>query len=371
MGKGKEETTPLGITWTMRGRREENGEEEEMADLEGLIERLLHWKGGRTEGSESNSASSKSDSSVGLPNRLKLVRHGQYSDLLPHGHRIFAAFTGDVHAQYSGLLRLFECGGFPPDSNYLFLGDDVDRGKQSIETICLLLPYKIKFPNKFYLLRGNHECASINRIYAFYDECKRRFSVRLWRAFTDCFNCLPAAAVIDCKILCMHGGLSPELQSLDQIRALERPTDVPDQGLLCDLLWADPDLEIKGWGVNDRGVSYAFGADEVDEFLKMKKHDLDLICRAHRVCLPCLMASFLLALLWLLPLTSLVGCKKLLSFTGLMEQVVEDGYEFCIVPSYSGCWFGLASEVHTALMLWDNKESYNGHETWGSDEFND
>ncbi|KAK1278333.1 Serine/threonine-protein phosphatase PP1 [Acorus gramineus] len=188
---------------------------------------------------------------------------------------------GDIHGQFSDLLRLFEYGGFPPDSNYLFLGDYVDRGKQSIETISLLLAYKIKYPDKFFLLRGNHECASINRIYGFYDECKRRFSVRLWKIFTDCFNCLPVAAVIDDKILCMHGGLSPELDSLDRVRKIERPVDVPDQGLLCDLLWADPDKEIKGWGENDRGVSYTFGADKVAEFLM--KHDLDLVCRAHQV----------------------------------------------------------------------------------------
>ncbi|RZC82647.1 hypothetical protein C5167_045433 [Papaver somniferum] len=188
---------------------------------------------------------------------------------------------GDIHGQFSDLLRLFEYGGFPPESNYLFLGDYVDRGKQSIETICLLLAYKCKFPNNFFLLRGNHECASINRIYGFYDECKRRFSVRLWKIFTDCFNCLPVSAIIDDKILCMHGGLSPEMESMDQIRAIERPVDVPDQGLICDLLWADPDRDIKGWGENDRGVSFTFGADKVAEFLK--KHDLDLICRAHQV----------------------------------------------------------------------------------------
>ena len=188
---------------------------------------------------------------------------------------------GDIHGQYPDLLRLFEYGGFPPDANYVFLGDYVDRGKQSIETICLLLAYKVKFPDNFFLLRGNHECASINRIYGFYDECKRRFSVRLWKIFTDSFNCLPVAAVIDDKIFCMHGGLSPELNNLEQLRAIQRPIDVPDQGLLCDLLWSDPDKDIKGWGENDRGVSYTFGADKVAEFLM--KHDLHLICRAHQV----------------------------------------------------------------------------------------
>ncbi len=206
---------------------------------------------------------------------------------------------GDIHGQYYDLLRLFEYGGFPPASNYLFLGDYVDRGKQSLETICLLLAYKIKYPENFFILRGNHECASINRIYGFYDECmslscfafsvlvltrtsgKRRYNIKLWKTFTDCFNCLPIAAIIDEKIFCMHGGLSPDLKTMEQIRRIVRPTDVPDNGLLCDLLWSDPDKDIQGWGENDRGVSFTFGQDVVSQFLK--RHDLDLICRAHQV----------------------------------------------------------------------------------------
>lgn len=185
------------------------------------------------------------------------------------------------HGQYYDLLRLFEYGGFPPDANYLFLGDYVDRGKQSLETICLLLAYKIKYPENFFLLRGNHECASINRIYGFYDECKRRYNIKLWKTFTDCFNTLPIAAIIDEKIFCVHGGLSPEHHSMDQIRRIQRPTDVPDSGIICDLLWSDPDKDIDGWGENDRGVSFTFGGDVVAKFLK--KHDLDLVCRAHQV----------------------------------------------------------------------------------------
>eukprot|EP01029_Cantina_marsupialis_P032525 TRINITY_DN996_c0_g6_i1.p1 TRINITY_DN996_c0_g6~~TRINITY_DN996_c0_g6_i1.p1 ORF type:complete len:309 (-),score=29.15 TRINITY_DN996_c0_g6_i1:267-1193(-) len=188
---------------------------------------------------------------------------------------------GDVHGQYYDLLRFFEIGGFPPKANYLFLGDYVDRANQSVETICLLLAFKVKYPENFFLLRGNHECASINRIYGFYDECKRRYSVKLWRTFTDCFNTLPVAAIVDDRIFCMHGGLSPDLISFDEINELFRPTDVPEYGLLCDLLWSDPDPSMKGWTENDRGVSYMFGVDVLREFLA--KHSLDLICRAHQV----------------------------------------------------------------------------------------
>jgi len=188
---------------------------------------------------------------------------------------------GDTHGQYGDLLRLFEYGGFPPAANYLFLGDYVDRGRFSMETICLLFAYKVKFPENFFLLRGNHESASINRIYGFYDECKRRYSIKLWKTFTDVFNCLPAAAIVDDKIFCVHGGLSPEMSDLDYIRNIARPTDVPDSGLLCDLLWSDPDADSSGWGQNDRGVSFTFGRDVVEDILE--KHDLDLICRAHQV----------------------------------------------------------------------------------------
>jgi len=188
---------------------------------------------------------------------------------------------GDTHGQYHDLLRLFEMGKYPPAANYLFLGDYVDRAEQSIETICLLLCYKVKYPENFFLLRGNHECSSINRIYGFYDECKRRHSIKLWRKFGDVFNTLPVAAIVGEKIFCMHGGLSKDLTDLAMINDIKRPCDVPDEGLLCDLLWSDPDPETTGWRESDRGVSYTFGEDVLTQFLD--DHRLDLICRAHQV----------------------------------------------------------------------------------------
>ena len=189
--------------------------------------------------------------------------------------------VGDTHGQYHDLLRLFEMCGFPPSANYLFLGDYVDRGKQSLETILLLLCYKIKYPENFFLLRGNHECANVTRVYGFYDECKRRVNIKIWKTFIDVFNTLPIAAVVASKIFCVHGGLSPSLSNMDDIRRIERPTDVPDYGLLNDLLWSDPSDTALDWEDNERGVSYCFGKAVIQQFLA--QYDFDLICRAHMV----------------------------------------------------------------------------------------
>ena len=176
---------------------------------------------------------------------------------------------------------MFEVGGFPPNTNYIFLGDYVDRGKQSIEVICLLMAYKLKNEVNFFLLRGNHECASINRVYGFYDECKRRYSIKLWKLFVELFNILPISACIDDKILLVHGGISPDLNNIAQLRELKRPTDVPESGLLCDVLWSDPISSNKEWDENERGVSYTFNENALVNFLE--KNDLDLLCRAHQV----------------------------------------------------------------------------------------
>lgn len=212
---------------------------------------------------------------------------------------------GDVHGQFRDLLRLFDLCGTPETTNYLFLGDYVDRGKQSLETISLLFAYKVKYPTTFFLLRGNHECQAITRIYGFFDECKRRYNVKLWKCFLDVFNCLPIAAVIENQIFCCHGGISPEflkpnianLEDLKQrIRAIPRPSDVPEDGVVCDLLWADPlnpellDNETDevpqifqetGFAPNERGVSYVFSPEVVDRFLT--RFGLDLMVRAHQV----------------------------------------------------------------------------------------
>lgn len=242
-------------------------------NVDGIIQRLLEVRGSRP--GRNVSLSEAEIRGICLQSREIFLTQPMLLEL-----EAPIKVCGDIHGQYYDLLRLFEYGGFPPEANYLFLGNYVD-GKQSLETICLLLAYKIKYPENFFLLRGNHECASINRINGFYNECKRRYNIRLWITFTDCFNCPPVVAIIDEKIFCCHGGLSPDLQSMEQIRRILRPTDVPDQGLFCDLLWADPDQAINGWGENDKGVSFTFGPEIVSKFLT--KHDFDLICRSNEV----------------------------------------------------------------------------------------
>jgi serine/threonine-protein phosphatase PP1 catalytic subunit len=190
--------------------------------------------------------------------------------------------VGDIHGQFSDLVRLLECGGHPPDQNYIFLGDYVDRGNYGVECMMLLICYKIQNPDKLFMLRGNHECGPISRIYGFYDEVKRRFNVKMWKTFCDVFNALPLAAIIDDKIFCVHAGLSPEIMSdVTCVSKVKRPCDVPEDGLVCDLLWSDPEPDITGWAENDRGVSYVFGPDIVTDFLD--KNDFDLVVRAHQV----------------------------------------------------------------------------------------
>ncbi|XP_056166810.1 serine/threonine-protein phosphatase PP1 isozyme 2-like [Syzygium oleosum] len=246
----------------------------EMVVLDDIINRLLDF--GNSRAQEQFPLTEAEISQLCLASRKIFLAQPNLLELQGH-----LKILGDIHGHYSDLLRFFEHGGFPPNANYVFLGNYVDHSKQSLETICLLLAYKIKFPENFFLLRGNHERTSMNRICGFYDECKCRMTVRVWKNFIDCFNCLPVAALIQCNILCMHGGLSPKLTNLDQIRGLPRPSDVPDCGLLHDLLWSDPDEDVKGWEMRDRGASSTFGPDTVSKFLK--KHDIDLICRGHQV----------------------------------------------------------------------------------------
>jgi len=189
--------------------------------------------------------------------------------------------VGDIHGQYQDMHKLFDLIGRVPEQKMMFLGDYVDRGPQSLETIVLLLALKLRHREKIYLLRGNHETPAVNRIYGFYDECCRKYGVGLWWEFQTVFNRLPMAGLISKKILCMHGGLSPELTHLDQIRQIVRPCEPQDRGMLIDLLWSDPTNKGDGWFYSHRGISYAFGKGVMSAACKIL--GIDMVIRAHQV----------------------------------------------------------------------------------------
>lgn len=188
---------------------------------------------------------------------------------------------GDIHGQFYDLLELFKVGGECPYTNYLFLGDFVDRGYYSVETFLLLLTLKVRYPDRITLIRGNHESRQITQVYGFYDECIRKYgSVNVWRYCTEIFDYLSLSAIIDDKVFCVHGGLSPAINTLDQIRVIDRKQEVPHDGAMCDLMWSDPE-DIEGWGLSPRGAGYLFGGDVVAKFNEINK--IDLIARAHQL----------------------------------------------------------------------------------------
>lgn len=192
--------------------------------------------------------------------------------------------VGDLHGQFFDLLNLLNVvGGSPPETNYIFLGDFVDRGHNSIETLSLLLCLKAKYPDSITLLRGNHESRQITQVYGFYDECLRKYgNASVWRHCVETFDCFNLSAIIDSKIFCVHGGLSPVIRTIDQIRTIQRLQEIPHEGAYCDLVWSDPEESMtEPWQISPRGAGYLFGASVTDEFSEI--NGLNLIARAHQL----------------------------------------------------------------------------------------
>ncbi|EDQ90084.1 uncharacterized protein MONBRDRAFT_20632 [Monosiga brevicollis MX1] len=188
---------------------------------------------------------------------------------------------GDVHGQFHDLVELFRIGGECPDTNYLFMGDYVDRGYYSVETVTYLVALKVRFPERITILRGNHESRQITQVYGFYDECLRKYgNTNVWTWFTDLFDYFPLTALVENQIFSLHGGLSPNVDTLDAIRTLDRVQEVPHEGPMCDLLWSDPD-DRTGWGISPRGAGFTFGHDVSKAF--NERNGLRLVSRAHQL----------------------------------------------------------------------------------------
>ena len=159
------------------------------------------------------------------------------------------------------------------------MGDYVDRGHYSVETVTLLIALKVRYPQRITILRGNHESRQITQVYGFYDECLRKYgNSNVWRMLIELFDYLPLTAVVQDEIFCLHGGLSPSIDTLDQIKQLDREQEVPHEGPICDLLWSDPDDRV-GWGISPRGAGYSFGQDITEQF--NQTNGLKLVSRAH------------------------------------------------------------------------------------------
>jgi len=190
-------------------------------------------------------------------------------------------FVGDVHGQWYDMMEVFKIVGYPPETCFLFLGDYVDRGYYSVESVSLVVALKVRYPDKVYLIRGSHESRQITQVYGFYDECLRKYSTpNVWKYFTDLFDYLPLTVLVDNKIFCVHGGLSPGIDTLDDIRALDRVKEVPHDGAVCDLIWSDPD-DRAGWGVSPRGAGYTFGQSITEKW--NHTNGLILTARAHQL----------------------------------------------------------------------------------------
>ncbi|KAL6950141.1 putative serine/threonine protein phosphatase [Hanseniaspora vineae] len=228
--------------------------------------------------------------------------------------------VGDIHGQFHDLLEIFKIGGKIPDTNYLFLGDYVDRGLYSVETITLLIVLKLRYPQRIHLIRGNHESRQITQSYGFYTECLNKYGgdSQVWKHFTDLFDYLVLSAVIDNELFCVHGGLSPNIQTIEQIKIIDRIREIPHDGAMADLVWSDPDETFSGgdsstsltndgssnsnfngtthnpnnpntsslmdehFQVSTRGAGYLFGGNVVKKFCHL--NNISRIYRAHQLC---------------------------------------------------------------------------------------
>ncbi|KAH9601331.1 Calcineurin-like phosphoesterase domain [Trypanosoma melophagium] len=195
--------------------------------------------------------------------------------------------SGDIHGQYYDLLKLLRLGGDPSVTQYLFIGDYLDRGLFSCEVTLLLFALKIRYPKTFLMLLGNHECRCLTYNFTFRDECLHKYEETVYNAFQPAFDSLPLVAVVSPIFFCVHGGISPQIKSIDNINEIDRLQEPPKSGPMCDLLWSAPMEDEAEKNSPDalflhnevRGCSFLYSSNAVGKFLTVNK--LLSVIRAH------------------------------------------------------------------------------------------
>lgn len=190
--------------------------------------------------------------------------------------------VGDLHGNVDDLIRFFSTMGYPPETKYLFLGDYVDRGQNSVEVLLLLFSLKLKYPESVYMIRGNHECESLTTAYGFRNEATAKLDEETYFAFMNTFQYLPYGALVNKEILCLHGGISQSITYVDEIQDLQKSLKIPSTGPIADILWSDPRDKVEDFVPSDRKVGYLYGWKAVNKF--MSENKLKLLVRSHEAC---------------------------------------------------------------------------------------
>jgi protein phosphatase len=219
---------------------------------------------------------------------------GQILDQIALCREIFAAesslldlhgsfvIVGDIHGNLTDLVRIFERMRYPPDTKYVLIGDFVDRGPNSVEVMLLLFALKLLYKDHIYLVRGNHECDSLCNLFGFKGECEMKLGSAVYSAIVDCFTFLPFAARINGKVLCLHGGIGPEVSDLRSIEELDRPMRSYESPVSNALVWSDPRIDVEGFVASERGTGSFYSSEALDHFLS--ENGLSLLIRGHEFC---------------------------------------------------------------------------------------
>lgn len=196
-----------------------------------------------------------------------------------------AALIGDIHGQFYDFLKVLELAGHPTKNKLIFMGDYVDRGMYSCEVLLLLYSLKVCYPERVILLRGNHECRQLTLYFNFRQECLSKYDDQVYEAIMDSFDCMPLACILNGRYFIVHGGLSPELKTIDDINRIQRFAEPPRSGSMCDILWADPVEQEDGNSATDyetnsnRGCSFIYNSSACKRFLT--RNSLLTVIRAH------------------------------------------------------------------------------------------